>query len=139
MQICEAGHPADFQSEIEEVLSFATSKAREEYRKYLETNKRKLYVYKVNEAVGGCIGIELIADNNCVIKHIAVSLENRGQRIGSKMIGLICEKYKFSSILAETDQDAVDFYRRIGFETKSLGEKYPGRERFLCQKNFSQA
>ncbi|MGG4554653.1 hypothetical protein ABEX11_20625 [Paenibacillus humicus] len=33
---------------------------------------------------------------------------------------------------AETDKDAVDFYRRLGFNITSLGQKYPGVERFQC-------
>lgn len=33
---------------------------------------------------------------------------------------------------AETDADAVDFYRRCGFAVESLGERYPGVERFRC-------
>lgn len=32
-------------------------------------------------------------------------------------------------ITAETDHDAIAFYRRYGFEIQSLGEKYPGVER----------
>jgi len=40
---------------------------------------------------------------------------------------------EYTSIVAETDHEAVDFYRRYGFFITSLGEKYPGVERFLCQ------
>ncbi|EJS58105.1 hypothetical protein ICA_01925 [Bacillus cereus BAG1O-3] len=35
-------------------------------------------------------------------------------------------------IEAETDDGAVEFYKRIGFQVKSLGEKYTGIERFPC-------
>ena len=31
-----------------------------------------------------------------------------------------------------TDDEAVEFYKKIGFQVKSLGEKYPGVERFCC-------
>ena len=40
---------------------------------------------------------------------------------------------EYTSIVAETDHEAVDFYRRYVFFITSLGEKYPGVERFLCQ------
>lgn len=40
---------------------------------------------------------------------------------------------KYLLIYTETDNDAVDFYRKYGFEITSLGEKYPGVERFLCE------
>lgn len=36
---------------------------------------------------------------------------------------------------AETDKNAVNFYRKIGFNITSLGEKYPGVERFKCTLN----
>ncbi|WP_337993591.1 GNAT family N-acetyltransferase [Lysinibacillus sp. CNPSo 3705] len=67
------------------------------------------------------------------MKHIAVLADQRGKGIGSKMIHFIASKYP--SIVAETDYEAVDFYRCYGFFITSLGEKYPGVERFLCQYN----
>ena len=71
--------------------------------------------------------------NRCEIKHIAVSRNARGNGIGSKMIQFICKKYKLEFISAETDKDAVEFYQRYGFKITSLGEKYPGVERFWCE------
>lgn len=49
------------------------------------------------------------------------------------MIHFIASKYP--SIVAETDYEAVDFYRRYVFFITSLGEKYPDVERFLYQYN----
>ena len=44
--------------------------------------------------------------------------------------------HQLTYIEAETDKEAVEFYKKIGFQVKSLGEKYPGIERFhLCFKN----
>ena len=40
-------------------------------------------------------------------------------------------------ITAETDRDAVEFYWSSGFKVTSLGEKYPGVERFLCELKHS--
>jgi ribosomal protein S18 acetylase RimI-like enzyme len=48
------------------------------------------------------------------------------------MIDFIIEKHSLSYVCTETDKDAVGFYRNYGFEITSLGEKYPGVERFLC-------
>lgn len=47
------------------------------------------------------------------------------------MLKFVLEDYLVVS--AETDADAVEFYRKYGFKIKSLGEKYPGVERFLCE------
>lgn len=117
---------------VRELLSFATSdfKVDLEYQMYLKSLNRKLYCFELQEEFIGCIGIEIISFNECVIKHIAVSSEHRGKGIGSRMIEFLSEE--FTLITAETDKDAVDFYRKYGFSITSLGEKYPGVERFLC-------
>jgi len=118
---------------IRKLLSFATSdkKVQQEYEKYILLSNRTLYSFVVEGEIVGCIGIEQISLSECEIKHIAILADQRGKGIGSKMINYIANKY--SSIVAETDNEAVDFYRRYGFFITSLGEKYPGVERFLCQ------
>ncbi|TQR19466.1 GNAT family N-acetyltransferase [Psychrobacillus vulpis] len=120
---------------IRELLTYATSASKidQEYDLYLQLENRLLYGYKENEKFIGCIGFELTATNNCEIKHIAVSPLERGRGIGKWMIDNICEKYSLQLILAETDLDAVSFYRKLGFTILSLGEKYPGVERFRCE------
>jgi len=120
---------------IRKLLSFATSdkKVQQEYEKYILLSNRTLYSFEVEDEIVGCIGIEKINLSECKLKHIAVLVDQRGKGIGSEMINFIACKY--SSIVAETDNEAVDFYQRYGFFITSLGEKYPGVERFLCQYN----
>ena len=115
-----------------ELLSFATSKSkvRNEYSLYLEKPDRTLYGYESNGVIIGCIGIEVIQSHKCEIKHIAVNVEHRRIGIGRKMIQYINDKYK--TIIAETDKDAIDFYKSYGFTVISLGQTYPGVERFNC-------
>lgn len=48
------------------------------------------------------------------------------------MIQAIQEKRESETLCVETDQEAVGFYQSLGFNIKSLGEKYPGVERFWC-------
>ena len=48
------------------------------------------------------------------------------------MIDFILEKYLFAFVLAETDKEAVYFYKKHGFKITSLGEIYPGVEHFQC-------
>lgn len=83
----------------------------------------------------GCIGIEFVSTNICEIRHLAVSPDSRNQQFGSNMIFFIIEQFHLSSIFAETDKDAVNFYASIGFTITSLGEKYTGVERFHCVFN----
>ncbi len=118
---------------ISNLLSLATShhKVEQEYEKYVTSSNRTLYSFDIAGEIVGCIGIEQISLIACEIKHIAVFANRRGHGIGSKMIHSISDKY--SLISAETDHDAVAFYRNYGFTITSLGEKYPGVERFLCE------
>ncbi|QDQ02203.1 GNAT family N-acetyltransferase [Lysinibacillus fusiformis] len=118
---------------ISKLLSLATSqhKVEQEYEKYVTSLNRTLYSFDIAGEMVGCIGIEQISLFACEIKHIAVLAHQRGHGIGSKMIHYISEKY--SLISAETDHEAVEFYRNCGFMITSLGEKYPGVERFLCE------
>ncbi|MCL2420743.1 MAG: GNAT family N-acetyltransferase [Defluviitaleaceae bacterium] len=63
------------------------------------------------------------------ILHIAVSENARGRGIGSKMVAALRAQYKMP-IEAETDDDAVDFYRKCGFEVTAF-KKYDVR-RWTC-------
>ncbi|WP_062050510.1 GNAT family N-acetyltransferase [Bacillus sp. JCM 19034] len=122
------------QSNVRHLLSFATSEKNieREYELYIYSPVRELYGYDIGGKVVGCIGLEFSSSKHCEIKHIAVSPSHREEGIGRKMISFICEKYSISLLTAETDNDAVNFYKNIGFKITSLGEKYPGVERFLC-------
>nr|WP_255574572.1 GNAT family N-acetyltransferase [Halobacillus sp. Nhm2S1] len=120
--------------DIWNLLSLATSEKNinQEYNSYMKLQTRKLYSYYLADENVGCIGIELFRPRQCEIKHIAVSPKHRNNNVGTKMINFILEKYAFETVLAETDIDAVNFYKNYGFQITSLGEKYPGVERFRC-------
>jgi len=120
---------------IKRLLSYATSeeKVDEEYNKYICSPDRKLYSNGFNGEIISCIGIEIHNSSDGVIKHISVLPKERGSGIGSSMIRFICKEHDLNSISAETDKDAVLFYANFGFRITSLGEKYPGVERFLCK------
>lgn len=122
------------------LLSYTMSNAAilQEYEKYLYSTRRKLYGINSGNELIACIGIEFTDLNDCEIKHIAVSPSQRGNKLGSGMIDFVCKKHTLKFISAETDKEAVDFYRRYGFEITSLGEKYPGVERFYCIVDLEQ-
>ena len=120
--------------ELKEMMAFTMSeeKVKEEFVQY-GTNPRRFLYWAENEAF---IGIELQGDFRCEIRHIAVATTSRKKGIGARMIEEIVKLHGIQEIFAETDQDAVGFYRKNGFKIKSLGEKYPGRERFYCAKTL---
>ncbi|MCM3609710.1 GNAT family N-acetyltransferase [Planococcus sp. MERTA32b] len=120
--------------QIKRLMAFAMAKERveAEYDQYVKNPNR--YLYLMEEAA--FIGIELKDASRCEIRHIAVGIDCRSSGIGSRMIEEVIKLHNIQEIAAETDVDAVGFYRKIGFNIKSLGEKYPGRERFYCAKTL---
>ncbi|PGM91460.1 GNAT family N-acetyltransferase [Bacillus cereus] len=116
---------------IKKVLKHATGPSEVSLIKAVslyENNHAVLYKYWNK----GCIGIELIHTNRARICHIAVSKKYRNQGIALQMIKEIIRKHELTYIEAETDKEAVGFYKKCNFKIESLGEKYPGVERFYC-------
>ncbi|MGE7935253.1 GNAT family N-acetyltransferase [Bacillus paramycoides] len=116
---------------IEEVLKHATGPSEINLIKAVslyENNHVVLYKYGIKD----CIGIALIDTNRARICHIAVDEKYRHQGIAFQMIREIIRKYELTYIEAKTDEEAVEFYQKCRFKIKSLGEKYPGVERFHC-------
>ncbi len=66
------------------------------------------------------------------ITHIAVLRQHRHQHLGTQMIGVLTLIHRGLEFIAYTDDDAVGFYRKMGFHVESLGEVYPGRLRYRC-------
>ncbi len=86
--------------------------------------------------VVGLIGLRIDSLGQAVIKHISVSVDIRRHGIGRYMLNYVIEKYSLTKLAAETDNEAVGFYQKCGFTVMSLGEKYPGVERFQCELNL---
>ncbi|WP_188831418.1 GNAT family N-acetyltransferase [Paenibacillus aceti] len=103
-----------------------------ELDQYLTNDSRGLFGIMIDNELAGLIGIIPYSEDAVELKHIAMKAPYRGRGIGKKLIAEYMRDYQPSTIIAETDQDAVGFYRKVGFEIHSLGEKYPGVERFQC-------
>lgn len=80
----------------------------------------------------GMIGIETTEQRHGIIRHVVVASLLQRCGVGRLLIDSATSRLKLASLEAETDVDAVQFYAKCGFGVESLGEKYPGRERFLC-------
>ena len=80
----------------------------------------------------GLLGVEQLTAHRAVIRHIVVHPSTRGRGIGRRMLVQAIARFELSALMAETDADAVGFYKRCGCMVQSLGEKYPGVERFSC-------
>jgi len=62
--------------------------------------------------------------------HIAVPARLRGRGIGRRLLAEVLTTVGATEIFVQTDTDAGGFYRARGFAVSSLGEMYPGVERF---------
>jgi ribosomal protein S18 acetylase RimI-like enzyme len=95
------------------------------------------YAYDDNGLIGGTIILKCLGNDEFEIVSIATDIANRNQGIASGLISFAATDLKCRIIKAETDDDAVGFYRKYGFHIDSLGEKYPGTIRYLCTLNLS--
>jgi GNAT superfamily N-acetyltransferase len=101
-------------------------------RRYRAEPRWRMLGCRHGEQIVGCLGLALGDSGHAIIRHIAVASDRRGQGIGTAMIRHAVATFALTHLRAETDRDAVEFYRRCGFTIQNLGELYPGTERFLC-------
>lgn len=127
---------------VKQLLSYAVGTPTEEKIKQIldqvyAVPNTTLYVWsdKIDTALG-IVGFRRVGDS-AEILHIAVDEKNRRQGIGRKIIDKLLALEKLKELVAETDHNAVEFYRHYGFSINSLGEKYPGVERFYCRIELS--
>ena len=84
------------------------------------------------------IGIVVFVTENgtAEILDIAVKPEYRKHGIGRKLIDFIFNRFPVDTIIAETDDEAVEFYKRCGFNVIGFGMKC-NNKRYICNKlNF---
>jgi ribosomal protein S18 acetylase RimI-like enzyme len=103
-----------------------------EVTKYLEDESRELFGWFSNDELVGLIGVIHGSFGEVELKHIAIKQDYRGKGFGRKLVHEYIQTNNIVKMKAETDKDAVGFYTKLGFTILSLGEKYPGVERFEC-------
>ena len=107
-------------------------KINEIISKYFSGDNMRLFLLSDSS---GLIGIRDAGKKIIEICHIAVSADKRKKGTGRLLIQEIIDYTNCIKIFAETDDDAVEFYRKCGFKIKSLGEKYQGIVRYYCEMN----
>ncbi|GAB6988848.1 GNAT family N-acetyltransferase [Paenibacillus pini] len=121
--------------EVAELISYTVFPDDQSVEKaisqYENQDNMQLYGFEDQELLIGLIGFER-SEDSLIIHHIAVIPENRGIGYGRGMILELMTDQKPLRVIAETDEESVQFYRNIGFEVQSLGELFPGVERFRC-------
>lgn len=127
---------------ILEVLSGSTYMPTEERLKkraddYINNSNVVVYGYKCEGTICGLIVLDITKKEEIVILDIAVGKGNQQSGIGRKLVEYALYNLKPNTMIAETDDDSVNFYRKCGFIIYNLGEKYPNIIRYKC-KYFSQ-
>lgn len=103
--------------------------------KYYSIIENELYSVSNNECIVGIVGL-ISTEQEVVIKHIAIQNHIQNKGLGTEIINKIHQLFPKQKLVAETDNDAVGFYIKLGFKIISLGEKYPGIIRYKCIKEF---
>ena len=103
-----------------------------ERARHAYTRGAKLYVHADAGQIRGVIGVREGSKGHKDILHLAVAPGSERQGIGRRLVRHVCDEHHARTVGAETDADAVGFYRALGFTVESLGERYPGRERYRC-------
>lgn len=106
--------------------------AEQEMDRYFTGDSRELFGCFINGELSGITGLQRHSEHTVEIRHIAVKPEWQGKGVGRGMIAEVSRAAGIGTITAETDHEAAGFYRSAGFALTSLGEKYPGVERFAC-------
>ncbi|MCP3773026.1 GNAT family N-acetyltransferase [Paenibacillus sp. MZ04-78.2] len=124
------------QPEIAELLEYSIfpdpARLEQTLSDYKRSEELELYGYEKDGNLLGLVGFRINPGRVMELRHIAVQPDYRGQGYGRGQILELIHLKGPAEIVAETDEDTVDFYRNIGFEIVSLGENYSGVERFRC-------
>ncbi len=90
--------------------------------KYSSDPDVRVYAYKDSEYKG--IVVLGLGHNVATILDIAVSPDFRGQGIGNRLVDYVKDKINPEKIIAETDDDAVLFYKKYGFKATPIKTDY---------------
>lgn len=99
--------------------------------KYQADDTVKVYAYSKNGEYKGIIAFK-IKEQTAEILGIAVKPEYRKHGIGKSLIDFIFTQFLIDTITAETDDEAVEFYKRCGFTITSVGE-FCDTKRYFCK------
>ncbi|MBP6985205.1 MAG: GNAT family N-acetyltransferase [Alphaproteobacteria bacterium] len=85
--------------------------------------------YFVGGNLAGVIGLE-ISQDSATIQHISVLPNYQSNGIGKQLVHHVMKQFSPKTLSAETDADAVGFYRAMGFECSASQGKFGTR--YIC-------
>ncbi|CAN5157258.1 hypothetical protein BH09ACT8_BH09ACT8_54870 [soil metagenome] len=115
------------------LLTLATNDADSAIQRYRSDSAATLIGATVDGNLVGILGYT-VSDSMITVRHIATAARLRRAGIGTALLDALRRAIPVGlPILAETDRDGAAFYAANGFTITSLGEKYPGVERFMVR------
>ena len=90
---------------------------------YVSDEAINIFSYYEGNLIVGIIVIKQNSRELSEIKGIAVDSRYRNQGIGKNLIKFACDELSLSVLTAETDDDAVNFYKKVGFEINAFYRK----------------
>ena len=102
---------------------------------FLNDNSVKIFACFEQDKIVGIMIVSFIEQKKIEIIGIAVDVSARGKGIGSYMINQVLNGSDLISVYAETDNDAVGFYQKNGFNIVEFSETYDGETvvRYKCE------
>jgi len=91
---------------------------------FLNDDTIKIFVCVHHDEINGVIVISFVEPRKIEIIGIAVDMSARNLGVGSFMINKLVDNYDLLVISAETDDDAVNFYRKNGFSITEFSKTY---------------
>lgn len=89
-----------------------------------------VFIWEVGGVAVSAAGVQ-VAGAEAEVRHIGTRPDCAGQGHGRALLRAIAAHLNLSRLTAETDDDAVDFYRRSAFEIGDAPDR-GGRRRYLC-------
>lgn len=102
---------------------------------YLRNDAVYVFGCTAAEEVVGMVVVRVAEGKAMEVLGIAAAETARGQGVGTFMLRQAAEHCGAESVFAETDDDAVGFYRKCGFVITKLEKDYDGTTvtRYLCK------
>lgn len=114
------------------VFNPTPERLKDRAEKYSADKRTNVYACKTG---GIYVGIVVFKTENgtAEILDIAVKPEYRKHGIGKSLVDFIFTQFPIDNITAETDDEAVEFYKRCGFDVNVSGMKC-NNKRYICKK-----
>ena len=117
-------------------LSHGSTEALEEACAHYRSGEWAFIGWQEGQEILACAGAETLGDDTIGVRSIAVAPACRGRGLGRTLLDALAERAGVKRVVAETDDDAVGFYRRCGFAVEDAPPKF-GRARHWCVREIS--